>query len=214
MNKTKFTLIAIALIAQLCLAGKADAVFLFDTGTPTGITPSSLGSSQFLAAQFDVATYFRIETIEAWLNEEVGGTLSMVIYGGSVNDVPFGSGLVPNTANEIFAQTFSITGTSVTNEHDWHGLSGLSLQLDPGTYWLALEVRGGQTYDDVIFEGGQTSPIGPEAYLLDVNGSYVRDDVVDLGLRSTGEVVPEPMTVMTLGFSLLGGAALRKKKRV
>jgi hypothetical protein len=216
MNKMKIFSLAIFAILQLSIIGNAEALFVVDTGEPTGTTSSFLSSDQFLAGQFSLAGTETITGLEAWLSEEIGGTLTMVLYSGTTTDA-FNIGLVPDDTTEIFSQSLGVTGGGGTAFHDWNGLSGLSLVLGPGDYWLALEVRNEQTYADHVLGGGQSSLLPEEAFFQVQNG-WVNEDgaqtgPIDLGVRiSAADPVPEPMTVMTLGFSLLGGAAFRRKR--
>lgn len=202
MTKLKVITLATCLILSVSLVSKAEALFIVDTGVPTGNTASQLNSSQWFAAEFELLGSQTITGLQTWI-QSVEGTLTAAIYGDG--------GSIPDSGNEIFSQSFSaVTGGP---SFGWQGLSGLNLDLGPGEYWLAFEIRDGQTYDGLA-QLNPPNPVENEAFFRDINNQWLVSSE-DRGIRIEGPdqaVIPEPMTMVTLGFSLLGGAALRRKR--
>ncbi len=112
-----------------------------DTGRPTsGGGPIPMGTllnyNQWLAAQFTTEQDYTITTIQGFIAKSQGETLHVVIYGDGGN--------IPNVNQEIHSQQIVLQGQGELR--DWYGTSDLDWNLAAGTYWVAYEIREGDTY--------------------------------------------------------------------
>ncbi|MDP2784055.1 MAG: PEP-CTERM sorting domain-containing protein [Sulfurimicrobium sp.] len=194
----KKTLVAFAL-CQLFAAGAANAATIIDTGVPNSNYSGgwTLASYQWLAGEFSLGTATTITDVQGWIGSGNDGTATAAIYTDGGN--------VPGT--ELFSAAF--TADSVD---DWDGASGLSWLLDAGTYWVAYEVRAGQTLSGYM-PGTSPSPLGNEAFTS--GGTYVDGDFLNIGVRilgAQGAQVPEPASLALLGIGLAGLGLSRRRK--
>ena len=194
------------------MTGPVSAALIVDTGPGPTITSGfgglTIGSNQWLAAEFSLGGTTTITGVQGWIgigipNGNIStGTGTAVIYtdGG---DVP---------GSELFSAAFA-TADSASS---WDGASGLSWLLNAGTYWVAFEVRSGQTLSDGM-PRPSSSPLGNEAF--NNSGAYVGFDSLDIGVRIFGEQpqppppqIPEPASLALLGIGLAGLGATRRRK--
>ena len=212
---------AIGLIAPL-LQKEAEAVFLVDTGVPVVTDPGiefegyDLYADEWLSGEFSVGSPSIITDISMRLggfydpdtDTTTGGigTFTIVLYSDG-GDVP---------GSELFTQQVSVAAAPL----DWKVFSGLNWSVPSGTYWLAAEIRGSDTFFG-RWQGGTGSsflqipppfPLENEAYNF-FGGAYVPYDSLDVALRieDNSNVIPEPLTMATIGFGLLGGGLVRRK---
>lgn len=208
-----FSIIGILITGQLDKT--AEAVTIVDTGPGPGGAAGSVGGfvlgnpgvNQFLAAEFSFTTGFAITDVQGWIDPFAGGTATAVLYTDG--------GEVPGT--ELFSQTFSATGSVV----GWFGPSGLSWNLATGIYWVAFEVRSGDTLNAAM-PFPSTSPLGNEAVQNDsTSGIYMDAGNLSIGVRictgnegcpATVPTVPEPSTLLLLASGLLGLAGLARRR--
>lgn len=193
-------------ILMLLITTSAYAVVIVDTGQPPGdeepVVGWTLASHQWLAAEFSLASSHTLTSVEGWLREDTGGTVTAVIYGDG--------GLVPDTSSELFSQVFSVPSPdpSEVSFSSWHGVTGVSWALTPGDYWAAFEVRSDNTYSGAMpFDA--PFPTVHEASRTDPDPNYVNVDNLDFGLRIHGDpsVIPEPSSLILLLTSALVGLA-------
>jgi len=193
--------------------GKANAFYIVDTGAGTDGPPAwSADEEYWYAAEIDLSASTQLTSIFHW----------QYIYGIGAPNRPIDlaiyadGGDVPNTSNELFRTSYSISETSVT---DWYGVSNLNWILSPGQYWIAIEPFVNVDPQDTLFRFVGLpfgSPIPLENTASAYQGSYQNWSVIhakphEYGLRITGEsVVPEPAT-MLLFASGLAGAFIRKR---
>lgn len=99
-------------------------------------------------------------------------------------------------------------------QFDWVGPSNLNWSLDPGTYWVAFEVRSRSTFDGRI-GGDAPDPLINEA-LATANSGYVYwgIDFLDSGMQINATPVPLPSSILLLvsGLSGLGLFSWRKRQ--
>jgi len=132
---------------------------------------------------------------------ELGGTGTIALYSDG--------GETPGT--EMFSTKFSAPSTD--REPDWYGVSGLAWDLSAGTYWVAFEVRSG----DTLIGGMPFSsehPLSNEAYFNAATSQYIANDSLNIGVRIDAQPtgVPEPSTLLFLGSGLLGLGFFARKK--
>jgi hypothetical protein len=146
------------------------------------------------------------------------GTLTAVLYSDN-NNLP-GSKLL--SANFTATMTTYASGVAA----NWYGPTGLSWSLQAGTYWLAFEVRPGDslygTYpnqDGVTMYDGSPSPLALYSYGLNAPGTYTNSFVDPnvtrgWGVQVLGELQPVPIPPSALVLlSGLGGLVLLGRKR-
>lgn len=184
------------------ISGVAHATIIIDTGTKgpdTGIS-WSLGSYQWLAAEFTLSDNYTISDLEAFLWGHFNATATAAIYADG-GDLP---GL------ELYSQQFSVPAAN----QGWYGASGLGWALSAGTYWASFEVRPGDTYSGSL-PGSALVPLANEAYTSD--GNWQGFDDLCLAIRISGDrignQVPEPSTMLLLGTGLLGLVGLNRRKK-
>jgi hypothetical protein len=128
-------------LLALSISYQAKADLIVDTGVPNSLGfPPTLSSGQWLAAKFITNQDWHIASLEGFLNAGTGtvanSTFTVVVYGDSAH--------LPDTGNELFAQQASFANDG------WNGVHGLDLALSAGSYWLAFEVRGPDSFEGVL----------------------------------------------------------------
>jgi hypothetical protein len=199
-------LFSVLAATSLMSAGNAQAILIVNTGAGSATSGGgSVSSVQWLAGQFTLANSYTVNSVEGWFGEVTEGTLTAAIYTDSGSGVPI---------SELFSQQFVLDNPSPGN-NTWDGAFGLSWAFAPGTYWLAFEVRSGDTGLGFMPNGtdGAPNPLADYAVWL---GSpqfqwFSQDSSVAYGMRI--DAVPIPAAVWLFGSGLLGliGIARRKK---
>ena len=207
MKKLTRSLSLIALLA-LSLSAQVKADLIVDTGAPnlTG-SPLTLDGSQWLAAEFTTASATHIDALNGYisaqdLNQE-GNTFTVALYGNAGNNRP----------DLVTGELFS--GQSTFSTDGWNGLQGLSVALDPGTYWVAFEVRATDTLAGLmpVFA---PSPVQTAYNDNTANFGYVPTTGTNynFGVQVSAVPVPSALWLFGTGLVTLVGRQFRKRQSV
>jgi hypothetical protein len=203
----KWPFIVGACVIALVSSPAAHADLIIDTGEPTQVGVGfSLDSDYWHAGRMTLDQTYTITGVEAWIFEISPGDLTFTIYDDG--------GTVPG-ATQLYSTTFyADLPTAWVGE--WVGPNGLSWDLGPGTYWLAIEVRSGSAY----FAMPNLAPNPLDDYAGRNLGTWYPNPYIGaeaLGFRvyadSSNGVIPEPATVGLLSLGLLGMAARAQRRR-
>jgi hypothetical protein len=194
----------LCLAALLLTVPNADADTIVDTGPgPNSSIGIALHPSQWLAAEFTITEFLTITSVQGWMNVNTAGNLDIAIYtdGGEIPGL------------ELFRASGNLgTGTPAT----WRGLSGLTWNLLPETYWVAFEVMSSSDFVGSMPSGSQF-PLGNEAITCSSCGGYRPLDPLNLGVRIEGvpAAVADPassLSLLALGVGSLGLFRSRRRK--
>ena len=207
---------AVAFTLVVGITAQVEAITIVDTGQPAAAilggrgvsgTGSGSGVNQWQAGEFNVGTSTKITGALGYMHNYMATprTATVALYNDG-SEVP---------GSELFSAFFTVPWNPSGTVYDWYGLSSLNWEVGPGTYWLAFEVRSGQTFWGVMPSPSPT-PLNNEANFF--NGTWNQYDATNIGVRVYGEpvsTVPEPATLLLLGSGLagIGGAAWRRKKK-
>jgi hypothetical protein len=197
MTPALFSLSAVAL---LVCSLSATAATVVDTGTPNGLATGAyaLDSSDFYAGQVSFASGGSITAISTHvLGATAGETFSLALYSN-------GAGNLPGNALYVATATLAANG--------WNGALALSgWTVAAGTYWVAVEVREGDTAGTgsatgSLLDKGAPAPLARTAF-NDGSGYAVSAAPLSFGLRIEGTVVavpePAPWALMAAGLGLM-----------
>ena len=187
--RTSFLTISMVVAAWAGLAA-AEAEYIVDTGPGANTGGLSLTRNQYLAGQFTLDSAHEINALEGWMiYPTLVGSLPVyaVLYGDDDG--------VPDLSAELYTQLFLVPASGIPFTSDWHGIEGLALEVDAGTYWLAFEVP---TED---FGSGAMPPTPTQnldLYAVDGGSGYIANVTSRLGIR----VPPEPGVAAMLGWGV------------
>lgn len=177
------SIITIVFILLFPCVNQAEEYYLVDTGTPSsGQLGYTVSSSQWLAAEFIVDQSVTITSIQGYFALCFDGTDK-----GFIN-IYSDSGDLPDTSRILHSQNFTTSGVK-----GWQGLTEINWSLDPGSYWVAFEVK---EPDTAIGGIGYNAPypLINEAYNSFSKG-WVGNDGLNLGIRIITAPVPEPVVI-------------------
>lgn len=180
-------------------------VYAVDTGPGRAtLEPGDrpLTATQFLAAQFTLDSDELVVSIEGWLAYlSLLGDLDVdvVVYGDA--------GEVPDTTDVLGMYPFSVPSVGFPYAGGWHGVYGIELELEAGTYWLSFELPSAG------FGSGGMPPTPAQEldnYALgNPTVGFTGDDTLNLGVRIA---VPEPGMGAGLAAGALGLALLHRRR--
>jgi hypothetical protein len=222
----KATSIGGSLLAAALLApGIASASLVLDSGTPTSNTGSPvsvLSTSQWIAAEFDVAaTGVEITQIAAYLTHgagAIGDTFTVDIY----SNTNFTA-----RANQRGNPVYSTTDT-FSNDGGWNTVGTNWVPTAAGFYWVALQVssttqtRGLDAPGAGITTASASSPSGTAPAVAfavaGTSGQYVLESTsaptTPFGVQVTETPVPLPATAWLLLSGIGGLGTLIRKRRL
>ncbi|MBW2423863.1 MAG: PEP-CTERM sorting domain-containing protein [Deltaproteobacteria bacterium] len=167
-------------------------MFVVDTGPGAETGGLTLTQSQWLGAKFSLEQAYTITSVEGWLVNLASLfelPVMAVIYGDA--------GEVPDTSDTLFEEEFDLVPNFF--EPGWSGVSGLSFDLEAGTYWLAFEVRDPEAISSAAMPPTSLQELSDYAYRPS-GGEWIGDDSANLGIRIGA--IPEPGTALLLGVGL------------
>ncbi len=211
MKKLTNSLGLIALL-MCALGSEAHADIIVDAGTPN--QPGSaimLSAGQWLAAEFTTTQAWQIDSLKGFINADTSNpdnaTYTVALYGNAANNRP-------DTTSELFAQqaTFGTDG--------WNGLQGLNVALNAGTYWLAFEVRAGDTLPGDTLQGLMpvSAPNPLQTASNDPNASFgyipTTGAAYNVGIQISAVPVPPSLFLFASGLLAMGGCRLVKRQAI
>jgi len=209
-------IILLGAVSLLLSISSAQAALVVDTGAGSSTSGgTSLVSSQWLAGQFTLSESYTINSVEGWFGKGAQGTVTSAIYNDAGSGIPDGGAL--------FAQQFILdTPDNIgTFGNAWDGAYGLNWMITAGTYWLAFEVRTGDTGNGWMpSEGsGALSPLAN--YALGSATTWLgQPSTIAWGMRIdategiTPSAAPVPAAVWLFGTALIGMFGFNKRRKV
>ncbi len=206
MKKLTSTLGLVALLS-IILSNQVKAEIIVNTGTPdqTG-SPSALADWSWLAAEFTTTQAWQIDSLKGFINADTSNpenaTYTVALYDNASNNRP-------DSASELFAQqaTFGSDG--------WNGLQGLNIALNAGTYWLAFEVREGDTLQGLMpvsapnpLQTASNDPTANYGYVPTTGTAY------NFGVQISAVPVPPSLLLFASGLLAMGGRRFIKRQSI
>jgi hypothetical protein len=188
----------------------AKAVYVVDTGPgpgpDTALSGIALGSTEWLAGEIILDQPYTITGVEGWMIPADGaGTLPITIV------MYTDGGEIPGT--EIFSANFSIDSSGSVG---WYGVSGLVWDITAGSYWVSFEPRQcispcTPLNDQALVYGPATTPLENYAFNEVLNGVWLEEDTLGMGIRVSAIPVPTALWLFVSGLLGLVGISRYKK---
>ncbi len=243
VNSRKIKLFLILSVITFIFALRTEAAVLLDTGVipcdDRSCSRSPLGSPRGFddqwAARFTLERDTLITGFSFWMNSSpsnIGESFTLSVYQGDIltpySFPPWDSGIsyTPDISNQVMSQHVTIVDTGAADNFDnqWQTLSGLSLALDQGSYWLGFSITGSDGYDGGLPSGefGALTPVDKYAFFnsLNVGAPFTADGWTEnspdgFAFKVMGDVspVPLPAAVWLFGAGLAGIFGCVRKKQ-
>jgi hypothetical protein len=176
-----------------------------------------------VADNFSLAGSFNITGFSFWslqlVPEDYSGTLHWAIYGDSAGSPGALRGSGSATPGGVAGST-GVGPLNLYNEFQYT-VSGLSLALGSGSYWLAVEneIDGSPNYTDMMF-GSSATGDAPAGKYFDFGLTQWVTSEFQHAFQISGEAaappppgVPTPSTLALLAGGLLAAGVLRRSRR-
>ena len=196
---------AIAAVLLAVTAGQTQAAFIVDTGIPTGSPKWTYNSFQYFAGEFSLSQSYTLDGIEAYFSSGGAGNVTIALHSDGGN-IP---GSILNSA---------VVSVPVNTGLGWHGVSGLSWNVSPGTYWVSFTPSSSI---DGIMPG--VAPSALNEYAQGSAGVWQDEgansfDYLGIGVRISASqggstVTPEPTSLALAGFAGIGMAVGAWRRR-
>ena len=147
MNSKMLGLLAVGLLAGPITA---NAALIIDTGAPTD---TRFNGTDYRAGQITLESSYVITEIGHLLVVNEGGTVTFTLSADSAG--------LPG------AEIYSIVTDLSAGAESWVGPSGLDWVVSPGTYWVTIEERPGQTASGLLRRFLPPRPLAAEAAKFD-----------------------------------------------
>lgn len=200
--------ITVFLFYTFLFTSVAEAAVFIDTGTPIGSNsltvcrPSSFADNCYLSVALKVRFEqdFVINDVKSYFRASSPSTdLTVALYNNITN-----SNVLNYPGQELYRTELSVTEL----DFRWNGVNGLNWGLNAGDYWVAFEVREGQSFFGTFPTGLSTTLEGAiiTPYTLDKVWLYLgNNNFTSIGLVLEGTpmiMVPEPESFALLLFGL------------
>jgi hypothetical protein len=204
--------VTLGIVALLLAAGPppmACAVVIFDTGTPDEysnlavLADPTLSAAQFLAQDFTLTAPAQIDTVEAYLGGLAGETITM--------DLASKIGMSAAPSDLLSSFSLLMPG-NIPNDGAFVSAT-VNQVLQPGTYFLVFSAGTSVAWMPIA----APTAIGNRFIATDISFPFVNVNTtlpiasklsslsLNLGIRISGTVIPEPSPVVIWSlFSALG----------
>lgn len=203
------TLIKMALCVSLAVTSQATTLF---SALPNQSNAADITDFES-ADHFVLASASTIDGFIFWDVEQAGAYLGSFFWEIYTNSAGAPGTLV---ANGTASPTRTSTGLSCCagNNEFQNVVTGLSVALGPGTFWLALHdgALGSTTFANYYWEAAATSDGNSQSSDLIAGGGFVGPNGFNLAFQISGSSsVPEPSTFLLLALGLSGFGLFRAR---
>ncbi len=210
MRKRNTILVVVAIVGIL-LATPAWSALLYSNGSINGIdTAVAIDSGMWASDSFTLSNNSILTGAQVglWVDSGVIPLTVNWSIGTEPNDTTYGSGtatlsnalnnILTDRGTDVYKSDFSLNGTLVA-----------------GTYWLTLYNAVSSEYSQVFWDLNNGPSQASTSWLADMREFYQDGSSGSNYFQIYGTInsfsVPEPSTLLLVGFSLLGLAGFRRK---
>ena len=193
------------MLILLVIPVSINATTIVDTGEGTGLSATLSGDpvfGQYFAGQITLNSRTELTDVEGWLSygqDQDGNGFTVSIFEEN--------GGFPDPSGQIYSGVASVNVTDFSTffTADWQGVNNVSWLLDPGIYWITLEVRSGQSLEAGL-PNNAPNPLALYAHKNPTSPVWGRagpGTVYEYGFRVSGNVVPIPASIYLFGSGIL-----------